>query len=125
MAIENKLLALAFGALIVFSFEVWLQNGCGLNQYFPSMFEVANKFPWRKSDNILPYFCGGNLVARHLRCVIAHQTLFSPRFRCENMKMGMPHFHNENPSEFRIWCAMVHQQGFASMYTVRIDMLAL
>jgi len=102
LAVENKLLALGFGALIVFSFEVWLSNGCGLNRYFPSMFEVGNKFSQWKSSSILPYFCGGNPIVLHLRCVIAHQTLFSPSFRCENTKMGMPHFHNENPSEFRV-----------------------
>ena len=37
--------------------------------------------------------------------------------------MVMPHFHGENPVEFRIWCAMAHWQGFASVYAVCIDML--
>ena len=31
LAIENELLALAFGALSELGFEVWIRNGCGLN----------------------------------------------------------------------------------------------
>ena len=41
------------------------------------------------------------------------------------MALGIPHFHNENLVEFHVWCTMVNRQGFASMYTVRIDMLVL
>ena len=37
----------------------------------------------------------------------------------------VPHFHGENQAEFHIWCAMAHRQGFASVYTVHIDMLIL
>ena len=37
--------------------------------------------------------------------------------------MGMPHFHSENSAEFCVWCTMAHWQGFASVYTARIDML--
>ena len=37
----------------------------------------------------------------------------------------MPHFHGENEAEFRIWCAMAHRQGFASVYTLLINMLIL
>ena len=121
---ENKLLALAFKALIVLGFEVWFWNGCGPDQYFPSVFEVTTKFPLWKFDSISPYFCGGNLVAVCLRCVIACQTLFLPSFRCEKMTMVMPHFHGKNSADFRIYCDMAHWQGFASMYMVRINMLA-
>ena len=46
-------------------------------------------------------------------------------FRCENMAMGMPHFHSENLAEFRIWCTMVYQQGFVLVYTTRANMLVL
>ena len=45
----------------------------------------------------------------HLKFIIAHQTLFSPRFRRENTVIGMPHFHGENPTEFHVWCAMAHK----------------
>ena len=38
------------------------------------------------------------------------------------MVMGMPHFHGENLVEFRVWCVIVHWQGFA--YTKRINVLA-
>ena len=51
--------------------------------------------------------------------------LLSPSFRHENMAMGMPHFHGENLAKFCVWCTMVHWQGFASMYTARVDMLTL
>ena len=61
-----------------------------------------------KNLSISPYFRGGNLAALHLKCVIAHKTLFSPSFRCENMVVRMPHFHGENPIEFRVSCATVH-----------------
>ena len=46
-----------------------------------------------------------------------------PSFDGENTAMGMPHFHGENPTKFRIWCAMAHQQGFMPMYTVHANML--
>ena len=110
MAIEKKLLALAFGALNVLGFEVWFWNGCGPDRYFPSVFEIAIKFSRQKSTSILPYFRGKNPIALCLRCVIARQTLFSPSFRHENTAMGMPYFHGENPAEFQVWCAMVHRQ---------------
>ena len=51
------------------------------------------------------------------------QTLFLPSFRRENAAMVMPHFQGENPAEFRICCAMAHWQGFASVYTMCINML--
>ena len=76
-------------------------------------------------DNILPYFRGGNSAMLRLRCVIAHKTLSSPRFQCENTAMGMPYFHDENLAEFCIWCAIAHRQGVAPIYTTRIDMLIL
>ena len=41
------------------------------------------------------------------------------------MAMGMPHFHSENLTEFRIWCTMVYQQGFVLVYTTRANMLVL
>ena len=106
MAIENKLLALSFGALNVLGFEVWFQNGCSPDRCFPSVFEVVAKFPRRKSDSISPYFHGGNLAALCLRCVIACQMLFSPSFLSENTAMGMPHFPSENLAEFHVWCTM-------------------
>ena len=118
-------MALAFGALILLGIKVWFQNGCGLDRYFPIVFELAIKFPWQKSGNISPYFHGGNLVALCLRYVIARQTLFLPSFRYENTAMGTPHFHSKNLVESHIWYAMVHRQGFAFVYTVRIDILAL
>ena len=45
--------------------------------------------------------------------------------QCENMAMGMPHFHSENLAKFRIWCTMVYQQGFMLVYTARANMLVL
>ena len=39
--------------------------------------------------------------------------------------MGMPYFDGKNLTEFRVWCAMAHLQGFASMYTMRTNMLVL
>ena len=91
-------------------FEVWFQNGCGPNQCFPSMSEVATKFLQWKSDNISSYFCGGNPEARRLRCAKVLQTLFSPSFQRKNTAIGMPHFHGENPAKFRIWCATAHHK---------------
>ena len=88
-------------------FEVWFQNGCGLNWCFASVFEVATKFPQRKFGSILPYFHGGNPTALHLRCVIACQTLFSPSFRHENMAIGMPLFTAKIWQSFTfsaLWC---------------------
>ena len=37
----------------------------------------------------------------------------------------MPYFHNENPVEFCVWCAMVHWQGFVIVYTAHANMLIL
>ena len=37
----------------------------------------------------------------------------------------LPYFHGENLAEFRVWYTMVYQQGFAFVYTVRINMLVL
>ena len=37
--------------------------------------------------------------------------------------MGMPHFHNENLAEFRVWCAMAHRQGFMPVYMACANML--
>ena len=118
-------MALAFGALNVLGFEVWFQKGCGPDRCFSSVFEVDAKFPRQKSDSISPHFRDGNLVVLHLNCIIARQILFSPNFQHENMATGTPHFHDENLAEFHVWCAMTHRQGFASMYTARINMLAL
>ena len=115
MAIENELLALAFGALSELGFEVWIRKGCGLNRCFPSVFGIVAKFPQRK--------CGRNSVALRLRCVIAHKTLFSQSFRRENMAIGMPYFHGENSVEFCVWCAMAHRLGFMPVYTTRANML--
>ena len=92
---------------------------------FPSVFGIVAKFPWQKSDSILPYFRGGNLTVLPLRCVIAHKTLFSASFQCENMAMEMPQFYNENPVEFCVSCAMVHWQGFMLVYMACANMLVL
>ena len=100
LTVENELLALAFGPLNALGFEVWFQNGCGLDQCFPNVFGIVAKFPQRK--------CGKNLVALRLKCVIAHKKLFSPSFRRENMVMKMPYFHGKNLVEFRVWYAMAH-----------------
>ena len=123
MAIENKLLVLAFGALSKLGFEVWIQKGCGLDRCFLSVFGIIAKFPWRKFDNISPYFRSGNPTALCLKCVIAHKILFLSSFHHENTAMGMPHFHSENLAEFWVWCAMAHQQGFMPVYMARAKML--
>ena len=47
-------------------------------------------------------FHGKDPVALRLRCIIAHQMLFSPSFQRENMTMGIPRFHGKNRVEFRI-----------------------
>ena len=54
MAIKNKLLVLAFGALKELGYEVWFWKGCGLCQCFASTFGIVAKFPRRKSSNISP-----------------------------------------------------------------------
>ena len=82
-------------------------------------------FSWRKSGNILPYFCDKNPAALLLVCVIAHKTLSSPSFCHENTEIGMPHFHGKNPVKFCVWCAMAHRQGFMPMYTMCANMLIL
>ena len=94
-----------------------------LDQCFPSVFGIVAKFPRWKSGSISPYFRGGNSAALHLRCVIAHRTLFLQSFHCENVAMGMPYFNGKNPVMF--WCAMAHQQGFMPMYMARANMLML
>ena len=126
MAIKNKLLALAFGALNGLGFKVWFQKGCvHLDHCFLSVFGIGAKFPHRKFDNITPYFRGRNLVALHLRCIIVLKTLFSPSFSCKNMAMEVPYFHGENLVEFRVWCAMAHWQSFTPVYTTHANMLML
>ena len=82
-------------------------------------FGVIAKFPRQKFDSILSFFRGGNPTALHLRCVIAHKTLFSPSFRYENMATKVPHFHYENSAEFQVWCVMAHRQSYVPVYTVR------
>ena len=64
LAIKNKLLALAFGALNVLGLEVWFRNGCGPNQCFPCL----------KS---LPNFHGKNPTAFHLIFVAEIQQRFT------------------------------------------------
>ena len=39
--------------------------------------------------------------------------------------MGIPYFHGKNLAEFRVWCAVAHQQGFLPMYTARANVLVL
>ena len=122
MAVENDLLVLIFGALNILGFEVWFQNGCGLDRCFPNVFGIVAKFPRRKSNSISPYFRGGNPTALHLKSVIACKKLFSPSFQNENTKMGIPYFHGKNLAEFRV---SAHQQGFLPMYTARANVLVL
>ena len=88
-------------------------------------FRIVAKFSRWKSSSISPYFRGGNSTVFHLRCVIAHKTLFSPNFHSENTTIKVPHFHGENSEEFHIWCAMAHQQGFMPMYTTHFSMFIL
>ena len=57
-----------------------------------------------------------------LWCIIAHKMIFSPSFHCENMATKVPHFLCENPTEFHVWCAMAHRQGFVPMYSMRFNM---
>lgn len=125
MAIENELLALAFGAINELGFEVQFWKGCGLNQCFPSVFGINAKFLRRKSGSISPYFCGKNSVALHLKCDIARKILSSPSFCCENTVMGMPYFYGENPAEIHVWCAIAHRQGFMLVFAERANMLML
>ena len=65
------------------------------------------KFTLQKFSSISPCFRGKNLVVLHLSCIIAHKTLFSPSFWCENMAIKVPHFHDENSAKFLVWCTMV------------------
>ena len=39
--------------------------------------------------------------------------------------MEVPHFCSKNPTEFHVWCATVHWQGFTPVYTARANMLVL
>ena len=41
------------------------------------------------------------------------------------MAIKVPHFHRENPAEFRIWCAMAHEQVFIPVCTVCVKMFIL
>ena len=91
----------------------------------PSAFKVVAKFPRRKSSRILSYFCGGNPATLCLKCVIVHKTLFSSSFHYKNTAIEVPHFHSENLAEFRVWCIVVHRQGFMPVYTTRANMLVL
>ena len=125
MAIESELLALAFRTLNELGFKVWFQKGCGLNWCFPCVFGIDAKFPRRKFDSISPFFRDRNPATLYLKCIIAHKMLSSPSFFCENKAMRMPHFHGENPTEFCVWCALAHRQGFMPMYTMRANMLML
>jgi len=58
--LKIKLLALAFEALIELGFEDWFQEGCGLDQFFPSVFEISAKFPWRKFGSLFSCLKFGN-----------------------------------------------------------------
>ena len=118
-------MALAFRALNELGFKVWFWKGHGLDQCFPSVFGIVVEFPRRKFDSISPYFHGTNSAVFHLRCVIAHETLFSPSFCCENTTTEVPYFHGENSAKFCIWCAMLHRQGFMHVYTTRANICML
>ena len=88
---------------------------------------IVVKLPWWKFGSISPYFRGGNQATFRVKCLIAHKTLFSPSFCCENKNTAkrMPHFHSDNLAQFRIWCAMVHWQGFIPMYTTCVNVFIL
>ena len=102
-------------------FEVWFQNGYGLDQCFWSEFGVVAKFPRQKSDSILPYFRGRNLEVLCLRCVIARKMLFSPSFPCENTAMGYAPFSRWKSG--RVSCLV--RYGALARFRVCIDMLVL
>ena len=106
-------------------FKVWFQKGCGLNWCFPCVFGINAKFPQWNFGNISPHFRDRNSAMLWLKCVIAHKMLSSPSFSLENTAMRMPYFYGENPTEFRVWCAMAHRQGFMLVYTGRANMLML
>ena len=86
-------------------------------------FRKVPKFPRRKSDNISPYFHDQNPAMLRLKCIIAHETLFLPSFRCENTTTKVPHFHSKNSAKFRVWYTMAHRQGFAHVYAMCISIL--
>ena len=103
---------------------VWIWKGCSLDWCFPSVFGIIAKFLRWKFGNISPYFRGRNPATLYLRCIIAHKTLFFHFWR-ENTAIGLPHFYDENLTEFCVWCAMTHQQDFVPVYTVRANVLML
>ena len=86
-------------------------------------FRIVSKFPRQKSNSISPYFHDQNQAALCLRCIIAHKTLFSTSFRCENTTTKMPHFHSKNLTKFQVWYIMAHRQGFTPVYVVRVNIL--
>ena len=69
---------------------------------FASTFRIVAKFPQQKSGSNLPYFRGEDLAAFRLRCVVIHETLFSPSFHYENMARKMPYFHSKNLAKFQV-----------------------
>ena len=54
------ILTLASEALHAWGFKVLLLNGYGPSLCFPKAFKQSAKFPWRKSDDMSPYFRNGN-----------------------------------------------------------------
>ena len=85
LADKNKLLALVFGGLKELDFEVWFGKGVWPLPMLCKHIGIVVKFPRLKSDNISPYFLGGNHVAFRIKCIMAHITLFSPNFYYEIM----------------------------------------
>lgn len=57
---KGMILALALGALHVWGLSGLVLNGCGPNLCFLKAFEQNTRFPWWKSSDMSPYFCGEN-----------------------------------------------------------------
>ena len=113
MVIKNKLLALAYGALNMLGFEVWIWNGFGPNRYFLSAFGIDAKFPWRKSDSISPYFRGRNLTMLHLKCIIAQKKRYSYQaFHCKNTTTGCLIFTEKIRQSFAFGALWHNSVGF-------------
>ena len=85
-------MALAFEVVKGLDFEVWFGKGCSNYESFVSTFGIATKLPWQESSSISPYFFGRNHATFQIKCIVAHKTLFSPGFYCENKAKGCPIF---------------------------------
>ena len=89
-----------------------LRFGFGIGVVPINAFQVCLK--------LLPNFYGKSSAAFRLIFVSKIQQRFASNaslhakryshqdFECENTATGMPHFHDENLVEFRVWCVMAH-----------------